>query len=426
MDQGHYNWDPKGPPPKIKQHSIAKHKILRSYLVKYIETLLSSGQRQDTFKLTLVDGFSGGGIYAHETTGELHQGSPLIMLQAVKEAEATINCKRTYPVKFLVHYFFIEEDTAAHECLLAQLKLNGYGKQLGETIFVFKSAFVEQSAQIQEFILRKSQRAARAIFLLDQYGFSKVPTGLASNLLRTLPGAEIIFTFAVDALITYLSDDPTSHTKISNIGLNDPFNGRSIKDIKRTERRTWRAYIQSRLYQSLITECNARYFTPFFIRSTQGHGDYWLIHLSQHSRARDVMTRIHWQENNYFVHYGGAGLNMLNMIGYVPEEDDTFTKQSSLFCFDDEARDKSITSLHDDLADVIYSAESAVKFNDLFARTCNGTPADAGIYKETLFNLASEMDIAIIGENGHWRKSKKTIREDDYVMPHPNRRFIFT
>jgi hypothetical protein len=40
--------------------------------------------------------------------------------------------------------------------------------------------------------------------------------------------------------------------------------------------------------------------------------------MSQHHRARDVMTEVHWANNNYFIHYGGAGLDMFQMVGYDP------------------------------------------------------------------------------------------------------------
>jgi three-Cys-motif partner protein len=56
-------------PPIIHQHSLAKHEILRAYLTAYIQTLISS-PFQDRFRLTLVDGFAGGGIYRHEATGQ--------------------------------------------------------------------------------------------------------------------------------------------------------------------------------------------------------------------------------------------------------------------------------------------------------------------------------------------------------------------
>lgn len=52
----------------IQQHSIAKHRILQSYLAAYFKTLVSS-PNQDLLRLkALVDGFAGGGLYVHNDT----------------------------------------------------------------------------------------------------------------------------------------------------------------------------------------------------------------------------------------------------------------------------------------------------------------------------------------------------------------------
>ena len=111
MTQKHYNW--KNGPDVIQQHSIAKHRILESYLAAYFQTLVSS-PNQDVLKLTLVDGFAGGGLYTHNDTRELVKGSPLICLNATKEADFLINKDRRKPVKLDVSYFFVEADRHAH------------------------------------------------------------------------------------------------------------------------------------------------------------------------------------------------------------------------------------------------------------------------------------------------------------------------
>lgn len=56
----------------IAQHSIAKHRILQAYLTEYFKVLMAG--RRDEFKLTLVDGFAGGGMYYHEDTRALVRG----------------------------------------------------------------------------------------------------------------------------------------------------------------------------------------------------------------------------------------------------------------------------------------------------------------------------------------------------------------
>jgi hypothetical protein len=103
-----YEWEPGSELPIIQQHSVAKHEILRAYLSAYIQTLVSNPNREE-FRLVLVDGFAGGGIYRHADTGLEMLGSPLIMLEAAQEAEAIINLNRRKPVKLDIEYFFVEK-----------------------------------------------------------------------------------------------------------------------------------------------------------------------------------------------------------------------------------------------------------------------------------------------------------------------------
>ena len=91
MTVNHYNW--KNGPAEIQQHSVAKLDVLRAYLIQYFKTLASLPQ-QDVFKLTLVDGFAGGGLYIHKDKQEFVHGSPLVCLEAVQEAGFLLNQDR--------------------------------------------------------------------------------------------------------------------------------------------------------------------------------------------------------------------------------------------------------------------------------------------------------------------------------------------
>lgn len=72
--------------PELEPHSEAKLSVLRSYVADYICILCADSFGRDVFKITLVDGFSGGGAYLH---GRI--GSPLVLLEAVAAADAKIN-----------------------------------------------------------------------------------------------------------------------------------------------------------------------------------------------------------------------------------------------------------------------------------------------------------------------------------------------
>jgi three-Cys-motif partner protein len=410
-----YRWTSNGPLPTIKPHSIAKHNVIHAYLVDYIQTLVSS-PHQEELRLTLVDGFAGGGLYKHEITKEIVFGSPFRLLNAVKEAEAVINQHRQNPLRMNVDYFFVDAESDACSFLNKTLQDQGYSGRIGADIKVLNGRFELEATRIRDFIRTKNPRNGRSIFLLDQYGYKDVPTPLIRLILKELPAAEVILTFNVDSFINFASDTPLTTNLLQQIGIPDVLRGRSIEDIKKNEK-DFRVYIQSCLYRELVEACGARFYTPFFIR-TEGHGDYWLVHLSQHPRARDVMARVHWANNNNFIHYGGAGIEMFQALGYSPKQDDSITGQSKLgFCFDDPAAQASVTTLMEQLPDIIYANQGGISFGEIFAMTCNSSPADSAKYKEALSQLVQQKDIDIVSPDGKRRLKASTITDKDQLIP---------
>jgi three-Cys-motif partner protein len=421
MAINHYDWS--NGPDAIQQHSIAKHRILQSYLAAYFQTLVSS-PHQDVLRLTLVDGFAGGGLYYHNDTRELVWGSPFICLNAAREAEFLINENRHKPLHLDVGYFFVEANHNAYLHLDKMLRQEGYAGELGQSIHIRHAKFQDEADGILQFIKKKSPRNGRSIFVLDQYGYKEVPTGLIQKVFRSLPSAEIILTFGVDSFINFASDKALTKEALTTMGIADIWQGKTLDEIKSSDR-NWRLFIQSSLYRNLVASCGAEYFTPFFIRNKKGHGDYWLIHMSQHHKARDVMTEVHWGNQNYFIHYGGAGLNMFQMVGYDPDHDTEFKGQTELgFEFDGVARDASVTSLMEQIPRLVYANDVGLSFGELFTKTCNGSPASAAIYREALGKLVDYQTICINGIDGSTRKSGQQIKDSDQITP-PRQRKLF-
>jgi len=411
-----YPWKTHGANTPIQQHSIAKHEVLEAYLLAYLQTLVTSPQ-QDELRVTLVDGFAGGGVYKHADTGERVLGSPLVFLNTVKAAEALINQERQKPIRMAVDYFFIEKDPYAVDLLNKTLQEEGFGARIGNDVVIRKNLFEDEADSIREFIKKKSPRAGRSLFLLDQYGYTDVPFPLIRTILSQLPRSEIILTFAVDSLINYASDNSiATKDSLNRLGIPDVLRGRSIEDIKKNES-DFRLYIQSCLYRDLVEACGAPYYTLFFIR-TSGHGDYWLVHLSQHHKARDVMTQVHWAKNNQFIHYGGAGVDMFRVLGYSPRYDAAARGQSCFgFCFDNPAETASVAALAEQLPHFIYAHEDGIPFRELFATTCNTSPADSDKYKQALERLVETKDIQIVSPTGGQRRKAGTISDQDMLVP---------
>jgi three-Cys-motif partner protein len=418
--QSQYTWE--HGPAAIAQHSIAKHRILQAYLARYFQVLI--GGRRDEFKLTLVDGFAGGGLYYHEDTKEIVRGSPLIFLDAAREAEYMVNRERTHPVRFDLSYFFIESNRAAHQHLLKVLTEYQHGHRIGKDIFVQRATFQTEARAIIEFIAKKSPRNGRSIFALDQFGYNAVPTFVIREILHSLPGAEVILTFGVDSLLNYANEQNFANS-LRKIGIPTLLSGKTIREIKESEK-DWRLFIQSSLYQSLVRQCGAKHFTPFFIRNKQGHGDYWLIHLSQHHRARDVMTDVHWQNQNYFIHYAGAGLDMFNLLGYDPRFDHEHAMQGVLgFEFDAPAREKSIRALMEQIPKIVFAHDEGLTYESLYVSTCNESPATGEIYQEAIERLVGHGTVEVLGPAGERRRSARQIRPGDRIVP-PLQRTLFT
>lgn len=77
------------------------------------------------------------------------------------------------------------------------------------------------------------------------------------------------------------------------------------------------------------------------------------------------MTQIHWDKNNYFVHYGGPGLEMFHVLGYVSKIDDQHSPQQTLFQFENDARRKSTDALVEQIAPIVYRDPDGILFAEL-------------------------------------------------------------
>ena len=409
MAKRHYDWT--DGPAELDAHSLTKHDVLVGYLCRYFEQRTLNARGRDVFKITLVDGFCGGGLYTIRGTGQQVLGSPLRMLQAVEDAKIRINTGRTKPLALDVQFIFIDKDERAIAYLNNVLIDKGYASAIGQSIHLIRDEFASASSAVMAQVKRHTPRAGKALFFLDQYGYKEIPAPLIQKIFTELPHSEVVLTFHVSSFATYTNDEFTDQISSTlAIDIRAALDGRSIEDLKQNDA-DWRRLIQGALYQALVKNCGAKFFTPFFIRGQgSGHGEYWLVHLSQHHRAQDVMKQVHWQYQNHFIHYGGAGLDMLapHTMGFRQE----FTGG---FQFDDVARHQSNTALIQQLADNIFSHTGPTSIGNLFSSTCNTSPATSSMYKDVLQTLAGEGDILITSTDGKQKKRARYMTDYDLI-----------
>jgi three-Cys-motif partner protein len=384
--------------------------VLRAYLERYVSVLTARIQ-QDAFRLTLIDGFAGGGRYLDALTKEERPGSPLVMLEAMEEAAEGAQKIRMKPFHLDVRYIFIEKDRESFDYLRQVLAESKYAPLIDDTIQLIHGEFTGEVSKVVASV-KKRGRAGRAIFVLDQFGYSAVPLPTIRDILATLENAEIILTFATDSLIDYLGENEESQKILSKVGIALP-----SKDIRTAKaEREWRRAIQFALHRQIPEKTDAKFYTPFFIRSADAHRDFWLVHLSGHFRARDVMVGLHWQHGTSFAHYGGSGLRML---GYDQRYDADWTSQRMLpgFFFDQTALVSSQEELLEQLPERIFEFDNGVPFSELFSKLTNDCPVTAEIMKGVLRDLAKQGIIKVKDKTGAKSRRLSIQHDSDIIIP---------
>jgi three-Cys-motif partner protein len=412
----HYEWKIGEALPVLGEHSVAKHDIFEQYVGIYIERLTRTPS-QTMLNLTIIDGFSGGGLYRRGL--EEVDGSPLRLLLAVEAADAALKAVRAKGFAVRADFFFIDE-SPQHAAFLADLLTKrGYGSRLGHDIFIRCAMFEDACTDILDHIQKKGT-AHRSLFFLDQYGWSDVRFETIRKILGTLKNPEILLTFAVDALIDFLSVKTAQTQALLNIELNRE-DVRALMDLRGGD--GWRYLIQNGLYRHVQNRTGSRFYTPFFIQSADAHRAYWLVHLSNHRQARDEMGKLHWRLNNRFKHHGSAGFHAL---GFDPSCD---LRQGLLtFMFDDDAMKRSEAAVLEQLPRMIHSVShdgGGLAVETLFAGNCNDTPVTSDILCRQLVLLRDEGELVINGEDGRFKPRAKTLGWNDRLVL-PRERSLFS
>jgi three-Cys-motif partner protein len=418
MTKKHYDWKIGDQLPDIGPHSLAKHRILSKYLERYIE-IVTATSTQEQLNITFVDGYSGGGRY--KSSGRVVPGSPLIFLQTVAAMEVKLNAERPKGFRINAEYIFIDENRNHTDFLRQEIERSPFSAELDRTIRVWAADFNERVEDTISIARARSPRVGRAIFLLDQYGWSQVAFRSIRAILDQLEKAEVFLTFSVDSLIDYLSQHNLEMKAFGEIDI-DKGLVRELVKIKETEQVGFRALIQNSLYAHIQSVTGAPFYSPFFIKSPEAHRSYWFLHLSKHREARNEIGMIHWAENNTTVHHGGAGLHAL---GFSTGRD--VDQLAIEYLFDAHAKVLSRNALREQLPRLVYDAadgNTAPSLENLFSIRCNDTPIVREILEEVIIELRGEREITIVDELGRTKPRASTVEWTDKIVLTPQRNFF--
>lgn len=157
-----YDWIVGQSPPIIDAHSLVKHKIVERYLERYIKAVMCN-PNIERLKISVVDGFAGGGEYLSIDNDETHEGSPLLAMRTIRETEAHLNIGRKKARTVDARFYFIEKKSSTFEYLSKLLAIRGYHSRIGKDIFQYNSAFAEILPKIIQQI-KNHQGGERAVF----------------------------------------------------------------------------------------------------------------------------------------------------------------------------------------------------------------------------------------------------------------------
>ncbi len=442
MPKNEYDWCIGDAPPGIKPHSIAKQKIYAQYIEKYIHTL-NLNPMIPKFKMVIVDGFAGGGVYS--TPDGLHNGSPVQIIEAVKKVEDKINSTRKNTFTIQQKYFFIEKKKSNFFYLKKHLTDLEYDKYFDSEIILQEGKFENLYKAIISSILNEFGEKVRVIFILDQYGYTDAPFSIIREIFNSLPNAEIILTISVDHLIDYIQDPERSvkQTQVdifndemvvmrnSGLKLQETLKngfGLDLKELYNIKKSSgqWRGIIESLITERLKLFSEAKFYTPFFLSEKGSHRDMWIVHLSNHPQARNVMCQIHWDIANQnkvkMSHYGGHGLDML---GYNAKNDknyaDNMLSGFDDFSFNDDAEKKMKEKIMEEFVRALHG--NSITFSDFYAQIANHTPAHKGHLNSYASELLQMKELSVIGKNGEQRRSD--IKDSDIIQVPPQTSFIF-
>lgn len=403
MSRSTFEWALDSSPQKIFAHSAAKHKLIKNYLDRYFDTVVPT-PKMERLQISLIDGFCGGGAFMN-SSGETVPGTPMIMLQAVKDAEERLNRDKHKKLEIDARYYFIDKSKAAIDYLQQEIKKTEFASQIDNKIHLLHGEFQDEYENIIKDIRKKSS-AGRSIFLLDQFGYREVPLLICQRILSTLRRSEIILTFAIDWLIDPMSLSPAFLNGVSSLGISEG----QIKEILATKNhRKNRYFIQRILARHLQYKTETPYFTPFFLRSEKAHRNLWLLHLSQHPTARNVMVSSHWDIQNSSIYQGKGGLNML---GFDPGWEGTLPLD---FKFDGNAEAQTMEALRQDIPYRI-EALGPITFDAFFREIANDTSAKFDHILRAIMDGYKEKDLEIWTPSGRRKKPDTQLKSTDYIQ----------
>jgi three-Cys-motif partner protein len=393
----------------LDDHTRRKHKILREYFYQYL-IVRCANPIQPKFRLAVVDGFSGGGRYVCGSPG-----SPIIFIEELQRAINDVNANRASQElnsRLEIECLLIlnDADTEVIDALKSYMNAaiancEEICPTLELKIIYLNDKFIKSYASIKNLII--SGRYSNVLFNLDQYGYSAVDHIMLCDITKSTPSAEVFYTFSIESLLAFLSRTDQKLLKAQLKPL-----GASIGDLQANGLMSNNAFLG--MAERIVFDtfkAAARFVSPFSIRNPDGWR-YWLIHLANNHRARQVYNDV-LHGNGTQAHFGRSGLNMLS---YDPSQGGNI-----LYLFEQPDRRSAQEQLINDIPQFVSEVGNAMRVSDFYEAAYNITPA----HKDDIHSaLIENSELEIYTKDGGRRRKGNTINIRDTIKLKPQRSFF--
>jgi three-Cys-motif partner protein len=251
---------------ELDDHSVAKHKILESYLKAWFPII---GRYNNV--INYIDGFAGPGIYS-----EGEPGSPIIVLKVANDHTTNLSGK--------LNFLFIDE----REDRTANLdeEINKLTLKSNLNIKVISGKFHEVVDDALSSLEKEGKVSAPTFVFIDPFGFSGIPAEIIGKLLA-IPKVEVFINFAVDSINRFIStDEGKKHIKelFDADGIDEVINNYSenrIRDLRD-------------LYQIKLNTL-AKFVRYFEMRNLDNRPIYYLFFASNNAKGHLKMKEAMWR-----------------------------------------------------------------------------------------------------------------------------------
>ena len=367
--------------------------------------------QQERFRLAVVDGFAGGGLYQCGSAG-----SPLIFIEELRRASDALNMLRAgqglSPIEIeclLVFNDFSRDiiNLLKENCAPLLATISEACPQLHLHVEYMHDPFEVAYPKIKGLLAQGRYRSV--LFNLDQCGDRHVENNTIQDIMRTYPAAEIFYTIMIESLLAFLrKNDPEQLRKrLAPLGVTEAKLQTLSGMMGRNE---WLGTAESIVFDTF--KLCAPYVSPFSINNPDGWR-YWLVHFANSYRARQVYNNILHNNASLQAHFGRSGLNMLH---YDPRHDERI-----LYLFDDEARLSAKDQLSGDIPQLLSDSGDAMPVMDFYASIYNMTPAHSD---DVDLSIVENPDLEVITPSGGKRRKSNTIKVNDVIKVKTQRSFF--